>query len=163
MTPKEKDAIDDLLYDYPLHKLRIKRCLDWEANLTARLKHNWPSDISEEVRKYGTTIQKSENLDGEQYRAINEWESKLYHYGLWREESEGAVKDINAVLEVLPPLYVELVEQRYFKDKSMDDCIASIHGITPDIYKAGITTIRRRVGKMCLGLDISPKRHLKPT
>lgn|GEM_PF-3183822 len=149
------NTIDNILFEYPFHLLRIKRCREWEDTLTAQVQQKSPSDTSE-LSELGTTVQKSPGNDGEQYRAIVEWEDKLYNYRHWREISEQAVADVETVLDMLNDMDRQLVSERFFDGKTRQQSMQT-HDITRYEYDKRLSRIRAVVGFVCLGLPLSER------
>jgi len=142
-TNKQKRAIDKELSQYPRWVSIYNRCNDWIQYLEAD--HSLQQEKMEN-EQLGATIQKSNDIN-ERVKWLNFIELKRRTLDKKRNEKEYVghkIKEIESFLndhEMTDELK-QIVNERYFKRKSMDKCIMSIQVLNRSSYKRGIKRIR---------------------
>ena len=155
LTLEEKQVIDKYLYKYERWGRLRRACLREAAALEAKYGQRSPSDFSQ-LAELGTNVVRSTTRESPQERAFDHKLRVMRAQLDYAEVLALRRQRVEMAMEDLEPAYKRLVEERYFKRKSMDECVGAIKGMTEHQYKKGISEIRNTLADYVLGVFAPP-------
>lgn len=150
MSREEKKLVDKALYKYPRWK-RIRQTVIEEMQWIESVQSRSTTDYSA-VAELGTRIQATPRGESPQERILDAKERRLRGQLDYADLLQHRITRIDRALEDLDENTQLLCHQRYFQRKSMDQCLASLQGLSRNGYAQGIAEIREAVAPYVLGV-----------
>ena len=153
LSLEEKRVIDKYLYKYKGWERLRKTCIEEAEWISARYGERSASDFSD-IAELGTSIQTSNPPSSPQERVYS------HKIRIMREQQDYAailtmrMRRVERAMEDMDDLTRQLLEERYFNRKSMDECINSIDGMTENKYRSCIAKIRYSLSGYVLGVFV---------
>lgn len=153
MDVEERQYIDKVLKKYPSW-VELRRVVRKEAEwIESRYGQKSPSDFSE-TSDLGTRIDARMNGTAPQER-IYEKKMQLMREALdYADILKMRIERIDTAVAQLPALELRVLEERYFKQKTMNECIGAIEGLTEKSYSVAVNRIREAVKEFILGVFV---------